>query len=219
MAQRKKKKINLIDSSFFTARNGETPPLLHPIERGKQRRVNVTSRSIGTCHRFLSRFRIKPCPSSSNSSFQVSSSFLFLFFSPRFAFDSRRGGTRIEKWGEKRERKMSLYVRGMGEISWPKIRDVIFSFIGRFSASTIVLRTRIRIVKRGGADERGRGLDRGCTRTTRSGRMTTVKDEDIEPRGVRCCSLFRAGRGSHSFPSRFRSPETLFFLSLSLSFV
>lgn len=42
--------------------------------------------------------------------------------------------------------------------------------------------------------------------------MTTVKDEDIEPRGVRC-SLFRAGRGSHSFPSVFRSSGNLpFFL-------
>lgn len=39
--------------------------------------------------------------------------------------------------------------------------------------------------------------------------MTTVKDEDVEPRGVRC-SLFRAGRGSHSFPSVFRSPANVF---------
>lgn len=45
--------------------------------------------------------------------------------------------------------------------------------------------------------------------------MTTVKDEDIEPRGVRC-SLFRAGRGSHSFPSVFRSSGNL--LSSFLSF-
>lgn len=57
----------------------------------------------------------------------------------------------------------------------------VFSFVGRVSvprSSFVDDKDRER------ERQRARGLDRGCTRTTRTARMTTVKDEDIEPRAV-----------------------------------
>lgn len=98
---------------------------------------------------------------------------------------SIRGNKTIEKWWKKKKRKNVAIRERNGRKS-----DVIHpTFL-----VVHVLRTGDKDREtEGGASERelARGLDRGCTRTTRTGRMTTVKDEDVEPRGVRC-SLFRA---------------------------
>lgn len=97
---------------------------------------------------------------------------------------SIRGNKTIEKWWKKKRKNVAIRERN-GRKS-----DVIH----RTFLVVHVLRTGDKDREtEGGASERelARGLDRGCTRTTRTGRMTTVKDEDVEPRGVRC-SLFRA---------------------------
>lgn len=105
---------------------------------------------------------------------------MILFFSP-----VRFEGTKRSRNDEKKKRKNVAIRERNGRKS-----DVIH----RTFLVVHVLRTGDKDREtEGGASERelARGLDRGCTRTTRTGRMTTVKDEDVEPRGVRC-SLFRA---------------------------